>query len=400
VVLRVPSDYATIQQALDAAVSGDSVLVAPGTYTNCDGEPCTASVAVLKDGVTLISEGGWKVTTLRVDTAAGSLPAVVLGWGIVTEGATLKGFRITATAPGYYGAAFVTCQGIRIEDCVFEDVAPGWDIGGGLFTNGCIVEVRDCEFRRCAAVEGAGYGSTNGSSIVETCIFEECEGGGASINGLSGTSAAVRDCVFRNNTGHAALSVLSMPQAEICQNVFDGNTSADGGAAALAVSNSAGYATVEGNLFVGNVAVSQTFVVGWSTSGEVRGNTFYGNTCPANRAVLSRSGSWPTLFANNIFAGNLGGPAIRASVEPPEASCNLFWSNAGGDYEGYVPSPTDLFVDPHFCDPEAGDFQLMSDSPCLPENSGTCGLIGAFGEGCGTVSLTPSSWGLIKSRFR
>jgi hypothetical protein len=78
----------------------------------------------------------------------------------------------------------------------------------------------------------------------------------------------------------------------------------------------------------------------------------------------------------------------------------VFWSNPGGNFIGYVPSPSDLFVDPLLCDPVGGDFHLMTGSPCLPENSGACGLIGAFGHGCGVVSFEARSWGKLKAAYR
>jgi hypothetical protein len=222
-----------------------------------------------------------------------------------------------------------------------------------------------------------------------------------SLNGIGGTSAAVRNCVFRSNTGNAALAVLTMPQAEVSSNIFEGNSSPNN-AAALVVNSTGGITIVRDNLFVANDATQFRAVVSWNGSGEIRGNTFYGNASQPGWATLfdgAGAGLEKTL-ENNIFMNNTGGVAYRVQSHPPQASCNLFWANPGGDYEGYVPSPTDLFVDPLFCAPEAGDFRLMSGSPCLPENSGTCGLIGAFGEGCGTVSVAPSSWGSIKNRFR
>lgn len=399
-VLRVPSEYGTVQEAVDAAAVGDSVLVAPGTYTNCDGGPCTPNVAVLRTGVSLVSESGPGVTALRVDVGGTSQRVVVRGEGILAEGATLRGFTITATAQGYRGASFVTCQGIRLENCHFEDLAGGVQDGAGLYANGSTLEVEDCEFRRCAALlEAGGFKSVGGTAVVIGCLFEECGRGGTVLSGIGGSSATVRDCVFRGNTENTPLAVLSMPQAEITRNVFDGN-SISVNAAALVVTSSSGHASVEGNVFVGNVALSQTPVVSWSTAGEIRGNTFYGNTCPSDRAVVSMNGSWPTTLMNNIFAGNTGGPAFRAWVSPPQGGCNLFWANAGGDHMGYVPAPTDLFVDPRFCDPEDADLRLMSDSPCLPANSGACGLIGALGDGCGTVSVGPSSWARVKDFYR
>jgi hypothetical protein len=222
-----------------------------------------------------------------------------------------------------------------------------------------------------------------------------------SLNGVGGTSAVVRDCVFRNNTGNSALAVLTMPTAEISRNTFDGNTSPQN-VSALVVNNTSGATVLRHNLFAFNDATAHRYVVSWNSPGEIRGNTFYGNIVPSDGAVLNDGAvtSLARTVANNVFAMNVGGPAYRAPTSPPQASCNLFWSNPGGDYLGYVPSPTDLFVDPLFCDPTSGDFRLMSGSPCLPEDSGGCGLIGAFGDGCGTISVNPSSWGSIKNRFR
>ena len=68
------------------------------------------------------------------------------------------------------------------------------------------------------------------------------------------------------------------------------------------------------------------------------------------------------------------------------------------------------FVDPRFCSPEpcqtapneSGTYLLAADSPCLSENSGGCGRIGAFGSGrCrGRGAAQPLSWARVKTMFR
>src|SRR5688572_7324569 len=66
--IHVPADYPTIYQALDAAVSGDIVEVAPGTYDQYDTRPewhsseLVSSLGFLKYGVVLRSSGGPDVT--------------------------------------------------------------------------------------------------------------------------------------------------------------------------------------------------------------------------------------------------------------------------------------------------------------------------------------------------
>ena len=66
----------------------------------------------------------------------------------------------------------------------------------------------------------------------------------------------------------------------------------------------------------------------------------------------------------------------------------------------YIRDHSDRFVDPLFCAPELSDWTLHQGSPCLPEDPLGCGLIGAFGQGCGPVSIEPETWARIKGRYR
>jgi hypothetical protein len=81
-------------------------------------------------------------------------------------------------------------------------------------------------------------------------------------------------------------------------------------------------------------------------------------------------------------------------------NCNVFWNNSGGDVEGFSLGETDRVVAPEFCNAASGELTVSALSPCLPANSLGCGLIGALGAGCGVVSITPHSWGTIKSMYR
>ena len=105
-------------------------------------------------------------------------------------------------------------------------------------------------------------------------------------------------------------------------------------------------------------------------------------------------------FSGNVLALNSGSNAYHATFAPRAGDCNVFWANRDGDYFNYESGPHDQFVAPQFCGIPLDDYTVRTSSPCAAENNLDCGQIGAFGVGCGTVSIDPMSWGRLKSLHR
>lgn len=78
-IIRVPEDYSTIQEAVDAANLGDTILVANGTYTE--------NVIVYKDNLTLLGESP---TTTIIDGGAIGEVVYVTASNIYISGFTMQ----------------------------------------------------------------------------------------------------------------------------------------------------------------------------------------------------------------------------------------------------------------------------------------------------------------------
>jgi serine protease len=85
-VRRVPADYLTIQQAINASVNGDTVSVAPGTYVE--------NIDFVGKGITVTSEAGPQ-TTIIDGNQANSVVTFHSGEGpaSVISGFTLRKLR-------------------------------------------------------------------------------------------------------------------------------------------------------------------------------------------------------------------------------------------------------------------------------------------------------------------
>jgi hypothetical protein len=148
-----------------------------------------------------------------------------------------------------------------------------------------------------------------------------------------------------------------------------------------------------------------TVILSRNGAKRIGGCTFVGN------AGVRASGIYvagPDVEVSNCILafGKWGWPIARnpADERGVLTCCDVF-GNEAGDWVGCLTAQAGIngnfSLDPLFCDPEAGDLHLQWESPCLPEHSNGCGLIGAWGAGdCNGISVASESWGRIKAMFR
>ncbi len=194
-VLSVPGTFPTIQGAIDTAVDGDTVVVAPGTYNE--------AIDFLGKAIVVVAEQGPDVTTLSgpVDQSL-----VTFSRG-ETEASILEGFTVregTGTFLGhlpYGGAVLCVATSPVIRGCRFvENSALGR--GGAVYCRyAARPRIESCEFD---SNEANGSGGAIDCSIAGAVIVD-CEFRQNSINAINGWRAnlSVSGCTFRDHPGSA-----------------------------------------------------------------------------------------------------------------------------------------------------------------------------------------------------
>ncbi|MBD3237556.1 MAG: hypothetical protein GF330_12690 [Candidatus Eisenbacteria bacterium] len=112
----------------------------------------------------------------------------------------------------------------------------------------------------------------------------------------------------------------------------------------------------------------------------------------ADGSAIAAIGASALLIDSTILAfGEAGEPVACIAGGSAQLACCDVYGNAAGDYvgclEGQYGVDGNISADPIFCNPDALDFTLAAESPCLPHTppNEPCELIGAYGAGCGAI---------------
>lgn len=239
--INVPGDYATIQEAIDAAVNGDEVIVAPDTYYE--------NINFLGKAITVRSSHGPVDTVIDggspIDPDYGSVVAFRQGEGVssVLEGFTLThgtGTKIHGPIDDHFGGGII-CEGTsptiinniiidneatlggdgggmcniegspRVINCRFIDNVTGFVCRGGGMCNwytGPDLEVTNCLFMGNGnGYKGGGLAEMEGSSTLTNCMFiknTSSSVGGGIYYFTPDTTPTLINCTFVENYSDSA----------------------------------------------------------------------------------------------------------------------------------------------------------------------------------------------------
>jgi hypothetical protein len=331
-IIHVPGDSTTIQGGIDGAASGDTVMVAPGTYYEYDVDFLGKAITVMgtdpEDSV-VVSEtvvdgdalGSVFVFQSREDTTS------VLAGLTITNGKALAGGGVYC-----YDSSPSILMCLIVGNESTGSTRPNG--GGGIYCKQCSPVIRDCWINSNLAPRGGGIKCAYSSPTIQNCKITENEtdyesGGGINCHPLA--YPIIKNCVINGNisasSGGGILCGDSSPKILNC----------------LIARNTAGY---DGGGILSIYSSDQLSIMNC---------TITGNSSPRAGGLACVTGSEP-IVTNSIIWGNDPVDIANRGGEPL-----VTYSDIGGSWEG----EGNFDFDPQFLYQDHGAYTLLSDSPCI-----------------------------------
>lgn len=201
--------YPTIQEAIDAAVDGDTIQVEAGDYPETISVSKDLALVGAGSGSTAIESAA---TVVSVSGAVASLTGFSIrasdgrGLKVLSSTLSLRDVVVSGASPLEDGAGlYASASTLDIEDCVFEDNDAGEDNGGHLYAYDSDLTLARSIFRAGAAEKGGALYTYGGTLVATDTEFSgntvqywgETSRGGALR--AEGTTMVLTDCTFADN---------------------------------------------------------------------------------------------------------------------------------------------------------------------------------------------------------
>lgn len=379
--INVPFDYPTIQQAVDAAGEGDTVVIAPGRYTGWGNfgvdlydkritvrgaEPSDPAIVAATVVDCDYTAGGFSVSFSEDGNRAIEGLTVINGYGsgIFWEGRGRISNCVVSNCCGEKGGGIyirgnlpISTPGPTVSKCVIKgNSATGWrGGGGGIYCEGAYATIIDCEIAGNYAVSSGGGIYSRGAPTITRCVIRDNRADGTgSIGGGGGIycrigSSWITDCVIENNRAVSGGGIFTPyiiyrsglgvpPQKTIIRDcVVTGNVATYRGAGILC-SNGGGPDYIIGCRFYGNKTEqgngggAYCEWAEWDSSGASFANcVFSGNIAENGGGLYSENARGQSRITNCTFSSNAAdGEGGGLWMVKPWVVNSIFWGNTAG----------------------------------------------------------------------
>jgi uncharacterized repeat protein (TIGR01451 family) len=357
--------YTTIQAAINAATSGDTIKVAQGTYY----EKLHVDKAITLQGG--YSPPNW--TTPSSDPSLTVINGSGLGDSVIwitypASGTTIENLTITGGTGHYYPGSYSR--------------------GGGIEVLAVTVTIRNNIIQGNSADEGGGISIADGAGtplqhqILNNIITGNTAtrahgfgwGGGIALINTAGT---LRGNVITSNTAYWGGGVLMWSSTPTIEgNNISGNRAqgTEGSAGGIHIEESS--PVVRNNIIANNTAEVNgggiSVINDPNFTNDPNQPQIVNNTIVANKS--SGSSKYDGVFVgenvspiirNNIIALNGHGIRLHSVYATPVLSNNDVWGNSLANYYNVSPGTGDISADPLFVNQSGGDYHLQDVSPCI-----------------------------------
>lgn len=320
--LVVPGQYAAIQNAINAAKSGDVILVSPGEYKE-------SIIFLARSGLTL--KGVDRETTIINAAGYGRGVGIMVSSSIKISNLTIKGGGAAGQGDDNFGGGIFVDGSIDIE--IFDNNIVN---NRGVYGGGCALRnssvylhnnlIKDNMAISDCLVRGGGVflydtgGTISYNEIINNKTYIpissnplNCSAPGGGIFHQLSVPNLPRSILIFNNTvsgnetsgyqhygGGLYIYDSNNSQVRTVKNTFSDNRGLDGGGIAVIESD----AIILNNSFQGNQGRWGGGIYGWHMSSLIEGNYFSNNQSSDGGGAVLFDESSQSIFRTNIVRNN------------------------------------------------------------------------------------------------